>query len=345
MTGVFSRPGSKRRFTVRAKGLSTKKATLVVPDVTSDLVVPIDDETPLMPTDNLYRMRLVTKFGASKKLSSLGASPIIGKNSNAPSAATSAPAGDCDHDGIVNSADTDDDNDFLLDTQEQAIGTDVCNTDTDGDGPTDYYEYRVAFEFNGGPTLPYPALRPYPNPLVPDSDIDFDGDGLSSANEFKAWQFTGSMGRFYSDANQDSDGDGVLDGAGDEDHDLLPNLVELNFLGEGNPAPLNWLRTDTDGDGLCDGLDDQDHDGPPTPLSVADCTTAVPNNGPSGTPPSPSGAGDPNPALIDGDDNMYSNYYEWMTSDNLDGAPVGDPCLPSIYPVSPYCPATPVFQP
>ena len=79
---------------------------------------------------------------------------------------------------------------------------------------------------------------------------------------------------------------------------------------------LNWLKTDTDGDGLCDGLDDQDHDGPPTPLSVADCSARVPNNGPlpAFPPTDPSNTvpgGDPDPTRIDGDDNRYSNFYEW----------------------------------
>jgi hypothetical protein len=232
----------------------------------------------------------------------------------------------------------------LPDTIETSIGTDPCNQDTDSDDVSDYYEYRVAYELNGGPTLPYPGLRPYPNPLVADSGFDFDGDGLTVHGEFKAWMYTGRMDRFYSDAEQDSDGDGILDGAEDEDHDLLPNLAELGAFQtgaiNGGGGELNWLKTDTDGDGLCDGLDDQDHDGPPTPLDKADCTTMVPNNGPSGSPPTLIGAGDPDPNMIDGDDNMYSNFYEWQKAGAaFDSA--GDaynPCKPSVYPVSPYCP-------
>lgn len=151
------------------------------------------------------------------------------------------------------------------------------------------------------------------------------------------------MDRFYSDAKQDSDGDGIIDSAEDEDHDLLPNYTELTaFQGE---RDLNWLSTDTDGDGLCDGLDDQDHDGHDVmagvPLSAYDCTTAVPNNGPSGNPTSPVGSGDPDPSKVDGDDNIYSNYYEWMTAgaSPANAGDAYDPCLPSVYPVSPYCPA------
>ena len=74
------------------------------------------------------------------------------------------------------------------------------------------------------------------------------------------------MSRFYSDANQDSDGDGRLDGAEDEDHDLLPNLRRDFTLQDRKRPTSTGCKTDTDGDGLCDGLDDQDHDGPPTSL-------------------------------------------------------------------------------
>jgi hypothetical protein len=253
--------------------------------------------------------------------------------------------GDCDKDGIRNALDGDDDNDLLDDVTEATIGTDACDPDTDGDDASDFYEYTVAYAYNGGPYLPYPALRPYPNPLVGDSSIDFDGDLLTTHGEYRAWQYTGLMSRFYSDADQDSDGDGKLDGAEDEDHDLLPNVTELAAFQEGDPPrDLNWLKTDTDGDGLCDGLDDQDHDGPPTQLAVADCNTRVPNNGPSGFPPTETvdsvPGGDPNPGLIDGDDNQYSNFYEWYfggwEQDNPGGA--YNPCFPSGYPTSPYCP-------
>ena len=165
--------------------------------------------------------------------------------------------------------------------------------------------------------------------------------------------YTGRDDRFYSDANQDSDGDGIMDGAEDEDGDLLPNLVELGAFqvgpGVGGGGDLNWLKNDTDGDGICDGLDDQDHDGNnwpspnnKTPLSAYDCTTPVPNNGMAGSPPSPFGTGDPDPAKVDGDDNPYSNYYEWMNAGALEGDATAayDPCDPSPYPTSPYCPAT-----
>lgn len=338
LTVIFQRSGSKRRFTVRAKATSTKKATLKVPNVTSDMLIETK-ERPLSPTDNVYRIRLVTKVGASKALSPVGRSPRVVKGLGG-AAANPGGAGDCDLDGILNAADADDDNDLLDDATELKIGTDVCAADTDGDGPTDYYEYRVAVEFNGGSpaVLPYPGLMPRPNPLVGDASKDFDGDYMSQGEEFRAWQYTKNMDRFYSDADQDSDDDNVRDGWEDEDGDRMPNLVEIRAFGAPD-ASLNYLLTDSDGDGLCDGLDDQDHDGPATPLSVADCTTAVPNNGLGGTPPTDTGGGDPNPGLIDADDNEFSNYYEWYTvAQYTQFASPGasyDPCMPID---SHYCP-------
>lgn len=340
---MFQRFGSKRRFSARGTATSTKRAVVRVPDVSGDMI-PEQVGRVMLPTDNMFRLRVVTKYGVSKKLTSQSLSPVVSWAKVLNDEETRGPEGDCDSDKIKNKDDTDDDNDLLPDATELAIATDVCEKDTDLDGMSDYYEYRVGFEYNSGASLviPYPSLRPYPNPLVADGNIDYDDDGMRGLHEYQAWQYTGSMARFYSDANPDSDGDGITDGAEDEDGDRLPNLAEINAFQRGAPPrELDYLKWDTDGDGLCDGLDDQDHDGPPTPLAVADCASAVPNNGPAGTPPSPVGSGDPNPGLIDADDNIYSNYYEWM----IQGAsPINaewayDPCVPSIYPISPYCEA------
>lgn len=340
---IFQRFGSKRRFSSRGTATSTKAATVRVPDVSGDMIAE-QEGRDMLPTDNMFRLRVVTKFGASKKLTSQSLSPVVSWSKILNDEETRGPEGDCDFDKVKNKDDTDDDNDLLPDSTELAIATDVCERDTDLDGMSDYYEYRVAYEYNSGPALviPYPSLRPYPNPLVADGNIDYDGDSMIALHEYQAWQYTGSMARFYSDANQDSDGDTIVDGAEDEDSDLLPNLAEIQAFQGGSPArELDFLKTDTDGDTLCDGLDDQDHDGPPTPLNQADCSTPVPNNGVGGNPSSPVGAGDPNPGLIDGDDNRYSNYYEWMIegADPLSADWAYDPCIPSIYPISPYCEA------
>jgi hypothetical protein len=343
---IFKRPGSSRQFTARGDASSTTKATVVVPNVTSDLV-PIIKVLPGQK-DNMFRLRLVTKYGASKKWTVTGNSPVIKQIAGVTPTVDPGATGDCDSDSIKNAVDLDDDGDLLDDVTELSIGTDTCKQDTDGDTISDYYEWRVAYEYNGGPVLPYPGLRPYPNPLLgSDAGKDYDGDRMTQLNEYRAWQYTKQMTRFYSDADQDSDGDGKMDGAEDEDHDLLPNLVEL-----GPFDTLNWLRTDTDGDGLCDGLDDEDHDGPPTAVADGDCNVPVPNNGPNAgwpatglppTDPADSGTipvGDPGPK-VDGDDNQYSNFYEWYEGGGLESSVGGaySPCYPSDWPVSPYCPS------
>lgn len=342
MIVVFQRIGSKRRFSARATATSTKKATLRVPNVAGDMI-PERASSPMLPTDNVFRLRAITKFGAAKRVTGPSISPQIAWAKVLNDADTRGPDGDCDADKVINSVDTDDDNDLLPDSTELAIATDVCETDTDLDGLSDYWEYRVAFEYNGSQNLvlPYPGLRPYPNPLLPDQNVDHDGDHMTAIMEYRAWQFTGRMDRFYSDANQNSLDPVITDGSLDEDNDRLPNLAEIYSMVGGVPAKkLDYLRWDTDGDGLCDGLDDEDHDGPPTPLAMADCNSPVPNNGPGGSPPTLTGGGDPN-GLIDADDNIYSNWYEWYNegAPHLTGATtVFDPCLPSVYPVSPYCP-------
>jgi hypothetical protein len=97
-----------------------------------------------------------------------------------------------------NSADHD--GDLLPNTLELAIGTDPCLADTDNDQMTDGWEYWSAKDLNIK-AVPYPGERPFPNALSPSdgaaaparfSNIDFDGDGLSTLEEYRAWRYTGS---------------------------------------------------------------------------------------------------------------------------------------------------------
>ena len=52
--------------------------------------------------------------------------------------------------------------------------------------------------------MPYPGKRPFPNALDPSdgdssgapfSQYDFDGDGLTTLEEYRAWRYTGSTAR------------------------------------------------------------------------------------------------------------------------------------------------------
>jgi hypothetical protein len=155
-----------------------------------------------------------------------------------------APDGDCDGDHVVNSVDTDDDNDLLPDTTELRYKLDPCNADTDGDLVTDGYEYRSAQDLNNDEyqepngAVPYPGKRPYPNPLdKADADTDFDGDSLTLVEEFRLWQKYGDPSAGldhlnYSDGMQYSDFTYVQ---GDR---RRPNLPAAGYAKQ--QAFLNW---------------------------------------------------------------------------------------------------------
>jgi hypothetical protein len=93
----------------------------------------------------------------------------------------------------------DHDGDKIDNGEEDRIGTDRCLADTDGDQMTDGWEYYAAKDLNVK-AVPYPGKRPFPNALDPSdgaaggtfSEYDFDGDGLTTVEEYRAWRFTGS---------------------------------------------------------------------------------------------------------------------------------------------------------
>ena len=94
--------------------------------------------------------------------------------------------------------DSDHDNDLLSNSLEKSVGTDPCLEDTDSDSMVDGWEYYSAKDLNVK-AVPYPGKRPYPNALDPSdgktggfSAYDFDGDGLTSYEEHRAWRRTGS---------------------------------------------------------------------------------------------------------------------------------------------------------
>jgi IPT/TIG domain len=89
-------------------------------------------------------------------------------------------------------SDADHDDDLLSNAVELQYGTDPCLKDTDRDGTLDGWEFYAAKDLNIK-AVPYPGNRPFPNPLDPtDAKLDFDGDGLSASEEFRAWVVTGS---------------------------------------------------------------------------------------------------------------------------------------------------------
>ena len=125
----------------------------------------------------------------------------------------------------------DHDGDGLTNEEEERLGTNPYNPDTDADGLSDFEEVR----------------RYYTNPLLADTD----GDGLTDGAEV----FT-----YFTDPTRwDTDGDGLSDGEEvryygtnplrrDSDGDGLSDWEEIR-LG------TNPMLADTDGDGIPDGAD------------------------------------------------------------------------------------------
>ncbi len=194
---------------------------------------------------------------------------------------------DIDNDGRSNRDDDDDDGDRLGDGVELRYGLNPFREDTDADTVGDGFEFFSARDLNGS-GVPFPGKRPYPNGLdKADAGIDHDGDGLSLANEFRAWKFTGSpLPLSYSDGNQQTGGGATLDSDKDVDADGATNYSEVSgplsgpvywtawvkdnrcseqYVESTYPGPrytgLDFVDPDSDGDGLLDGADDIDHDG------------------------------------------------------------------------------------
>jgi len=157
---------------------------------------------------------------------------------------------------------TDSDGDGLTNSEEETLGTDRSNPDTDGDGlndgaevganvnaPTDsdgdgtpnVFESAIAdLDNDGVPNQSDPANA---NACIPNANsavclaADSDGDGLTNAQE-------DALGT--SRSNPDSDGDGIADNV-----EVGGNVnAPVDSDGDGTPNVLESSITDTDGDGV-----------------------------------------------------------------------------------------------
>jgi hypothetical protein len=190
-----------------------------------------------------------TKKSRSPIILPAGTTPTPGAPGTPGVTVTPPPPPDCDADGTPDAQDTDDDNDGLGDDVEANIHTDPCKADTDGDGVGDAFEYYSSLDLNGSPN--YAGKRPYPNPLdATDAKKDFDGDGMTQAEEFAASQAFGTATTApltYSDGNQQSvapansgamdlnENGRITDDEKDADNDGLANWLELV---KGDDAPV-----------------------------------------------------------------------------------------------------------
>ena len=282
-TVVFKRD-KKRAIFAKAVSATSTKLKVVVPEK----VRPFLNTRQGAGVPTKFRIRILARrFG--KRYTALDVSPTIapsplnpvdgpGTTPVGPAGGPPAPPSDCDQDGQFDDVDIDDDNDHMSDIFEQAIGTDPCKLDTDGDSLSDFWEYESALDLNLR-ALPYPGKRPYPNALFPDLNVDYDGDGMVAWQEHAMWVRYGNMGTVlnYSDGTQTSDpNDPTTDDDRDIDGDGIGNWNEANGPGrrgwwhlmyddekdyEVVYADLDFLDPDTDGDGRVDGDDDVDHDG------------------------------------------------------------------------------------
>ena len=189
---VIFRSSSGRTAFAKPRRASRAKLVVVVPAAVSRLLK-VDDGRQ-KPT----RLKLRVLAGKFSKYTTRRLSPVVtgaGTSNGAPGPGGGGGAG-----AVVCDSDADHDNDLLNNGLELFVGTDPCLADTDSDGMIDGWEYWSAKDLNIK-ALPYPGSRPFPNALDPSdggprgatfSKIDFDGDGLTTLEEYRAWTVHGS---------------------------------------------------------------------------------------------------------------------------------------------------------
>jgi hypothetical protein len=192
-TIIFRAPNGRTAF-AKPRRASTTKLVLRVPAAVSRLLNV--SGTRQRPT----RLRLRVLSGRFSKFTPRRLSPVVtgvGDGDGGPGG--DGGSGDGRTPVVCNSS-ADHDGDLLTNELEISIGTDPCLADTDNDQMTDGWEYHSAKDLNVK-AVPYPGERPYTNALDPTdggpagaraSALDFDGDGLTSLEEYRAWRYTGS---------------------------------------------------------------------------------------------------------------------------------------------------------
>lgn len=183
---VIFRAGNGRTAFAKPRRASRTKLVVRVPAAVARLL------TVRSGRQRPTRLRLRVLAGRFSKLTSRRLSPVV----------TGVAAGDGNGGGAVKVCedDSDHDNDLLPNDLEATLKTDPCLADTDKDQMSDGWEYYAAMDLNIK-AVPYPGERPFPNALDPadgggpsarSSAIDFDGDGLTTLEEYRAWRYTGS---------------------------------------------------------------------------------------------------------------------------------------------------------
>jgi IPT/TIG domain-containing protein len=191
-TIIFRAPNGRTAF-AKPRRASRTKLVVVVPEAVARLLNVAGSRQ--RPT----RLKLRVLAGRFSAYTPRRLSPVVtgvGEGDGGPGGGAGGAGG-----GAVKvcADDGDHDNDLLENGLEGLIGTDACLADTDGDQMTDGWEFYAARDLNVK-AVPYPGKRPFPNALDPSdggagarfSAIDFDGDGLTTLEEYRAWRSTGS---------------------------------------------------------------------------------------------------------------------------------------------------------
>jgi hypothetical protein len=257
-TIIFRSNNGRTAFAKPRRASSTKLVVRVPAAVARLLSIKNSQQRPT-------RLKLRVLAGKFSNYTSRRLSPVV----------TGGGDGDGGNDGKppkVCKDDSDHDNDLLSNDLELQIGTDPCLEDTDGDHMTDGWEYYSAKDLNIK-AVPYPGKRPFPNALDPSdgsagpfSSIDFDGDGLTSREEYRAWRITGSS--FIPSKADGLDLQsplGYSDGTKYSRSDEAPGVPAWRGPGYGLPAPTGFpaiynFRTADDGMGVWRD-DERDADG------------------------------------------------------------------------------------
>ncbi|HYI37279.1 MAG TPA: IPT/TIG domain-containing protein [Thermoleophilaceae bacterium] len=229
----------KRQAFAKPRRASRKKLVVKIPGSVENLL----DKAKRRGATRL-KLRVVTKRYGKK--TTLRLSPIVLSARGVVAACSGSDA----------------DNDLLSKDVELKYALDPCKKDTDGDGSEDGWEFWSAKDLNRR-SVPYPGKKPYPNPLdSADTGVDFDGDWLTSKEEFNAWV---SSGRNFDQSRPGSQSPlGYSDGAQfSYPDDPMPMPAwkspsyNIGFIPPNYPAILQ-----EDGDPrLSDNERDADHDG------------------------------------------------------------------------------------
>ena len=169
-TVIFIAPSKRSAFAKPLRAFP-RKLVVRVPGSVERLLDNSDAKGVGTPTR--FRLRVVAKrrYG---KVSARRNSPVILSALRTGAPATCGTGDDFDRDLVSNS-------------REALYKTDPCSADTDGDGVEDGFEQESALDLNQR-AVPYPGKRPFPNALDPgDAGHDYDGDGLTNLEEFRAW--------------------------------------------------------------------------------------------------------------------------------------------------------------